>query len=144
MRTLPRLAVIAFLVILAPRVRADCYIVVNSHNPVSTLSRTEVLNLFMGRTRAFPDGQVALIFDLQGDGAKRARFYRALTGMSLAQITSYWSRLMFSGQNLPPQALPDEATMIQVVTHNVNALGWLSSPPTARDMHTVLVLKEKP
>ena len=61
--------------------------------------------------------------------------------MSPAQVNSYWSRLMFSGQNLPPRSLPDEATMVEVIKRSPNAIGWLSKEPADRQLRTVLVLK---
>jgi hypothetical protein len=144
MRLALHLVLISALAAFAPRARADFYIVVQANNAQSALTRQDALNLFMGRSRAFSNGKFALIFDLPRDSPKRAPFYRALTGMSLAQVNSYWSRLMFSGQSLPPQPLPDEATMIDIVKHNPNAIGWLTSAPTDKGLRTLLVLKEDP
>jgi hypothetical protein len=128
----------------APSVRADFYVVVQANNPQPALTKKQALDLFMGRSRSFTNGDFALIFDLAHSNPKRAAFYRSLTGMSLAQINSYWSRLMFSGQSMPPQPLPDEATMAEIVKRNPNALGWLSSEPTDKQLRVVLVLKEAP
>jgi hypothetical protein len=143
MRTLCRLLLTSIL-LFATSAHADFYIVAQAGNPQQALTKGDALNLFMGRTRSFTNGQFALVFDLPRDNLKRAEFYRALCGMSLAQLTSYWSRLMFSGQSLPPQPLPDEATMIEIVKHNPNAVGWLSSAPIDRGLRTLLVLKESP
>jgi hypothetical protein len=121
---------------------ADYFIVVNDTNPQVSLTRKEVLHLFMGRTRAFPNGNSAQTLDMQGDNRKRAGFYLALSGMSLGQVNSYWARLMFSGQNLPPRPTPDDASMIDSIKRNPQAIGWLSSLPTDKGLRTVLVLKE--
>lgn len=122
--------------------RADFYVVVNANNPQRALTQKEAVDLFMGRTRAFSNGELALIFDLPRDHPRRAAFYQALTGMSAAQVNSYWSRLMFSGQSVPPQALPDEAAMAGLLRRNPSALGWLGREPTEPGLRTVLVLKE--
>ena len=122
--------------------RADFYVVVNANNPQSTLTQKEALALFMGRTHSFGDGEVALTFDLPRDNATRAGFYHALTGMNQAQVNSYWSRLMFAGQTMPPQSLASEAAMADIVKRYPNAIGYLSQEPTDRDLRTVLVLKE--
>jgi hypothetical protein len=142
MRTPLPLVLSSLLLVVATAARADYYVVVNANNPQSALTRSEALNLFMGRSRAFANGDFALVFDLPRDSTKREGFYRSLTGLSLAQITSYWARLMFSGQSLPPQPLPDETTMVEIVKHNPSAVGWLSSAPADKGLHTVLVLKE--
>ncbi len=142
MRNATQLALMCLLLLCATSARADYFIVVNANNPQPALTRGEALNLFMGRSRAFANGEFALVFDLPRDNPQRERFYRTLTGLSPAQITSYWARLMFSGQSLPPQPLPDESTMAAIVKHNPNAIGWLSSAPTDKGLHTILVLKE--
>ena len=118
------------------------YVVVNSANPARSMTQKEVLDLYMGRSRAFANGDYALPFDLPREHASRAGFYLALTGQSLAQINSYWSRLMFSGQTMPPQPLPSEAAMLDVVRRNPSAIGYLTQEPTDKGVHTVLVLKD--
>jgi hypothetical protein len=131
-------------VAIVPGAHADFYIVVQASNPQHALTQKQALDLFMGRSRAFDNGDFALLFDLPRDSPKRAAFYRSLTGMSPAQVNSYWSRLMFSGQSMPPQSLPDEATMINIVKRNPNAIGWLSSEPTDKDLRALLVIRESP
>ncbi|WP_119157701.1 hypothetical protein [Caldimonas tepidiphila] len=123
---------------------ADLHVIVHAANPVRALSQKEAVDLFMGRTRAFAGGDFALPFDLPRDDAVRARFYRALVGMSPAQLNSYWARLMFSGQTLPPQSLPNEAVMLDMVRRNPSAIGYLTTAPTDAGVRTVLVLKEAP
>jgi hypothetical protein len=121
---------------------ADIYVVVPGASSVKAMSQKEVQALYMGRTRAFPDGGFALPFDLPRDDPARAAFYRALTGMSVAEVNSYWARLMFSGQTMPPQPLPNEAAMLDVVRRNPSAIGYLPQAPADASLRVVLVLKE--
>jgi hypothetical protein len=127
----------------APATWADYYIVVNESNATASLTQTEALHLFMGRSRAFPDGGTAKTFELAGDD-RRAGFYRALAGMGLAQVNSYWARLMFSGRNLPPQQLDGSAAMIEMVRRDPAAIGWLPEAPSQEGLRTVLVLRDPP
>ena len=123
--------------------QAEIYLVVNASSPIQTISRKEAIDLFTGRTRALRDGGAAQLFDLPRDSRQRASFYQSLTGKSLGQINSYWSRLMFSGQTMPPQALPSEQAMVESLRANANALGYLTSRPTDDGLRTVLVLKNE-
>jgi len=120
--------------------RAEVYLVVHAASPIQSLTRKEAIDLFTGRTRAFPNGDFAELFDLPRDSRQRALFYRTLTGMSLAQINSYWSRLMFSGQNMPPQPLATEQAVIETLRRNPGALGYLTVAPVDPGLRTVLVL----
>ena len=124
--------------------RADIYVVVNAGNPVQALTRKEALNLFMGRTRAFAQADFAAPFDLPRDHAVRDQFYQLLTGMGPAQVNSYWARLMFTGQTLPPQTVADEAVLAETVRRNPAAIGYLSQEPADKGLRVVLVLTSAP
>ena len=142
-----RICAIRCLLLLAlvftPAAWADYYVVVSDQNPTRQLSQTEALHMFMGRTRSFPHGDRATAYDL-ADDAERADFYHSLGGMSLAQVTSYWARLMFSGRSLPPQRLEDRAAMMERVRSDPTAIGWLPQAPTERGLRAVLILKAAP
>lgn len=145
MRTRLNLLLGACLVGLAPAcARADFYLVANIANPQRTLTSKEAVDLYMGRRRSFTNGDFALLFDQPRDSLRRAAFYQTLTGMGPAEVNSYWSRLMFSGQSMPPQALPDEAAMFDIVRRNPSALGWVSKEPADKQLRVLLVLKEAP
>ena len=129
---------------LAPLARADFYLIVPSTNPQPSLSHKEAVDLFMGRNRAFQNGDLAQTYDWPRDSVERAEFYRNLTGMAPAQINSYWARLMFSGQTLPPQSVADEAAMIDTVKRKPGALGWVRKEPVDKQLRVLLVIREVP
>ncbi len=122
--------------------QADFFLIVQAGNPQTSLTQKEAVDLFMSRRHAFRNGDPAFVFDLPRDHPQREDFYKALTGLGLAQVNSYWSRLMFSGQSRPPQTIASEAEMLGLVRHNPNALGWVTHEPADKQIHTVLVLKE--
>jgi ABC-type phosphate transport system substrate-binding protein len=122
--------------------RADIYVVVNADNPQRALSHKEVIDLFMGRGRSFSNGELALAFDLPRNHAVREAFYTSLTGMSASQRNSYWARLMFTGQTMPPQTLPAEPEVLKIVRRNPSAIGYVSQEPADKGLRTVFVLKE--
>lgn len=131
-------------VALAPLAHADFYLIVQSANPQPTLTQKEAVDLFMGRNRAFQNGDFAHTYDLPRDSVQRAEFYQQLTGMGPAQINSYWARLMFSGQTLPPQSVADEAAMIDTVKRKPGAIGWVRKEPADKQVRVLLVIKEGP
>lgn len=140
-RRLASMLLFAQLALTAVSARADWYVVVNVANPQATMVQREVVDLFMGRTRTFSGGEFALVFDLPRDHPEHAAFFQALTGMGPSQVNSYWSRLMFSGQAMPPQPLPNEAGMVEVLKRNPNAIGWLPRDPADKQLRVLLVLK---
>ncbi|MGD9842012.1 MAG: hypothetical protein AB7F79_03880 [Steroidobacteraceae bacterium] len=141
MHQLLQLILLATTLALAPSAHADFYIVVEASNPQQSLTQKQVVDLFMGRSRSFTNGEFSVLLDLPRDNPTRAEFYQALTGLSAAQVNSYWSRLMFSGRNTPPTSFKDEATIIAMLKRNPNAIGWLSTQPTDKRLRTLLVIK---
>lgn len=76
-------------------------VVVNQSVGVEALSRTDVINIFMGRFRQFPSGATALPIDMPVSPV-RAQFYRALVNKEPAEINAYWARLVFAGRTSAP------------------------------------------
>jgi len=116
------------------------YVVVSTRSPVSTATQKEVLALFTGRSRTLAGGAPATPLDQQRDGATRAAFYQALTGMDIARINSYWARLHFTGQVQPPQALGDDASVIERLRADPGAIGYVAKEPADASMRVVLRL----
>lgn len=110
---------------LAGAVFADELVVIA--HPVSgvvALERTQVVHLFLGRTRALPFGERATIYEVD---AYRAPFYRQLVRQEIAEVDAYWARLRFSGRTQPPQLLEDGAAAVDRVATEPHALAAVAS-----------------
>jgi hypothetical protein len=143
MRPTAILLLVAMSMAAAMPARADYYIVVGERSRVTAITQQQVLQLFMGRTHFHADGSPAVACEI-GRDSLRAGFYRALSGMSLAQVNSYWARLMFSGRSLPPERLPDESALLERLGADPAAIGWLPEVPRQKGLRIVLVLKDAP
>lgn len=143
MRALFACLVLVLAAAAAPAARADTYVIVHAANPTKALVQKEVTDLYMGRARAFPNGDFALVFDLPRDHAVRDAYYQQLVGMTPAQVNSYWSRLMFTGQTMPPQPLPNEAAVIDMVRRNPSAIGYVGHEPADHGVRVVLTLPSR-
>ncbi len=142
MRALGKLSLTLALVMASASVWADVYVIVNASNAIHTLSNKDTVDLFMGRTRTYANGDYVLACDLPRDNATRVLFYQTLTGMSQAQLNSYWSRLMFTGRVMPPQMLPTEQSVVDLVKRNPGAIGYVGQEPQDKGVRVVLTLKE--
>ncbi|MDE2371384.1 MAG: hypothetical protein KGN16_20615 [Burkholderiales bacterium] len=118
----------------------NLYVVVAASNPVQALSLRDVVALYTGRTRAFPNARMAVPLDFPRDSGQRQAFYWTLTHQDLAQINSYWSRLFFSGQLQPPRAVADEAEMRAALKRDPSALGYLMHEPADPALRVVLTV----
>lgn len=109
---------------------ADLVVIVHRDSPVRTLTPREVSDLYLGRSRHFTaddtDGPVsATVYEHETDSPLRHVFFRSLNGMPLSQLNAYWARLRFSGQVLPPVALADDRAIVEAVSRNRNAIGYV-------------------
>lgn len=119
---------------------ADLAVVTHPDTEVESIGRSELINIFMGRYRRMPSGETALPVDFD---PLRARFYRALLDKDLAEIDSYWARLLFSGQTPPPVRMRREAEALDYLRRHPGALGFLDADSVPADLKVVMRLPER-
>jgi ABC-type phosphate transport system substrate-binding protein len=115
-------------------------VVVNPASGIENLTRSQAIDIFLGRYRKLPSGAVALPIDLRVDTPERKQFYLLLVGKDLAQMSSYWARLVFSGQATPPFPVPDARTALDLVATNPNAIAYLDRATVDSRVKVVLEL----
>ncbi len=125
---LPRLLIsLLLLASMAGASGEEIAIVVNPDNPVDSISRRQLINLYMGRHQEFPNGRQAIPLDHAPDSAIRRLFYKALTGKTVAQVNAYWARLLFSGRASPPQTVDSSQKILEIINHDPKAIGYIYS-----------------
>jgi hypothetical protein len=118
---------IAVLVFLAasPRLRADEVAVVSTKSTVTTLSKSQVADIFLGKTTRFPGGGRAVPIDQSEGTIARDEFYSRITGKSSAQMKAYWSRVIFTGRGQPPRAVPNGGEAKRLVVANPDIIAYI-------------------
>lgn len=124
--------------------KADVFVVAAADAPLQTISTRELQALYMGKRQGLTDGLRIQATDLPRDHPLRERFYGQLTGLSAAQVSSHWARLLFSGQSTPPFTLNDEAAMLGYLQRTPRALGYSAVPPPAQSGLKVLLVLKSP
>lgn len=117
-------------------------IVVNKNNPVTQMSRSEIIDLFLGKYVAFPNGTKAEPVELQGRQLIKQEFYAKLVGMSLARINAYWARLRFTGRTSSAVLEPNPEHVIEFVGLNKQAIGYIPRSMVTNDVRVVFALNE--
>ena len=118
-------AVALVLALVCGAARADVVAVVSAKSPVAHLTRTEVADLFLGRSSHFPDGGHAVPIDQAEGTPARDEFYVTFTGKSAAQLKAYWSKIIFTGRGQPPRTAANDVEVRKVVAANPNAIAYL-------------------
>lgn len=120
----------------------ELVLVVNQNNPTQALTKSQVIDLYMGKFVAFPDGTKALPLDLDDDANTKAVFYDALVGMPLTRVNAYWSRVKFSGRARPPMSSENEQDTINFVLENDNAVAYVYESSLTDDLKVVFRFDE--
>ena len=104
---------------------ADVVAVVSAKSTVTALSRSQVADIFLGKTARFPNGSPAVPIDQAEASAVRAAFYTEFTGRSAAQLKAHWSKIIFTGRGQPPKAVANGIEARTLIAANPQAIGYI-------------------
>lgn len=139
------LGVVAIALLLAsgaPRAEdhPDFLVVVNTANPVRSLTTEDVSRLFLKEVTAWASGQQVLPVDQSENSSVRAAFTRQVLRRKIAAVKAYWQQRIFSGRDLPPPVRTSDAEVIRYVEANPGAIGYLSNGTALGEKTKVLEL----
>jgi ABC-type phosphate transport system substrate-binding protein len=104
---------------------ADVVAVVSSSSTVTTLSKNQVADIFLGRASRFANGEPALPIDQAEGSAERDEFYAKVAGKAAPQVKAYWAKIIFTGRGHPPGEAPNSVEVKKLVVKNPNAIGYI-------------------
>lgn len=104
---------------------AEVVVVVSSHSSVTALSNDQIADIFLGKTRRFPNGALAVPIDQAEGSTARDEFYMNVASRSPAQIKSHWSKIIFTGRGQPPPAVTNERELKKRIAGNPAAIGYM-------------------
>ena len=115
-----------FLLVCSMHVLAEISVIVHPNN-ASNLNQKTISKLYLGKSSSFPGGGKAVPMNILEGHDLTNEFNKKVLGKSDAQLKSYWSKLVFTGKGTPPKEVSSEADMIQFVSENQGAIGYVSS-----------------
>jgi ABC-type phosphate transport system substrate-binding protein len=104
---------------------ADVVAVVSSTSVVTSLSKTQVTDIFLGKVSRYPNGTQALPIDQEEGSSVRDEFYVAYAGKSAAQMKSHWAKIIFTGRGQPPKTVPNSVDVRRLIAANPQAIGYI-------------------
>jgi ABC-type phosphate transport system substrate-binding protein len=119
------LALSTVLMSASPAGVADVVAVVSAKSAIATLTKVQMLDVFLGRVSQLPNGTRAVPIDQPEGSAARDEFYAKLADKSAAQMKAYWSKIIFTGRGQPPKEVANGADMKQRVAENPQAIGYM-------------------
>ena len=99
----------------------DVLVVANPTSTLSSLSRSEIRQVFMGGTLSRKYEPVGLSV---GDKT-RIQFNTKVIGLTESRIQSYWAQLLFSGRSKAPKEFDEVNEILNYVATVDNAVGYV-------------------
>lgn len=115
-------------------------VIVNPGNPVASLSKKEVSNLFLKKKGRW-DEMRANVEPVDLDAAVREDFSQEVHGRSVTAIKSYWQRQIFSGREVPPPEVKTDADVIAFVAARPGAIGYVSASTSLAGVKEVRIVE---
>lgn len=120
----------------APAVAQDVgfVVIVNTANPVTTLTRQQVADIFMKKTAHWPHGGDVHPVDQPAVAAVRDAFSRSVHGKPATAVTSWWGQQMFSGRAVPPPQRSTDRAVVAFVREDALAIGYVTTGTPVQDV----------
>jgi ABC-type phosphate transport system substrate-binding protein len=119
---------LAALMVGAGRLSAQNYVVVvNASNPATSITKSELNNIFLKRVARWPDGRDAAPVNLNRTSPARNEFSRAVHGKPVSAVEAYWQSQIFAGKETPPVERPSDADVIAYVRATPGAVGYVDA-----------------
>jgi ABC-type phosphate transport system substrate-binding protein len=103
----------------------DVVAVVSGRNAVVSLSKNQLVDIFLGRSVRFPNGDPAVPIDQAEGTDARNEFYSRFAGKTATQIKAHWSKVIFTGRGQPPRAVSNSAEIKKLLASNLNVIGYI-------------------
>lgn len=120
-----RVISLSLLLALSPIASAEIVPVVSVKSSVGTMNKEQVVDIFLGKTRRFPNGDPVVPIDQAEGSAIRDAFYMQFANKTSAQIKAYWSKIIFTGRGEPPREVSPSERVKQVLAENPYSIGYI-------------------
>jgi ABC-type phosphate transport system substrate-binding protein len=117
---------------------AEIAVIVDSSVSVDSVNMEQLERLYLGKPANIQASTRLTPVDQKKGSELRKEFAQKVLGKSEAQLSRYWSRLMFSGKGQPPRDYDGDAAVIREVTGNPGRLGYVSADAVTEDTKVIM------
>jgi ABC-type phosphate transport system substrate-binding protein len=117
---------------------ADVVAVVSAKSSITTLTKSQVSDIFLGKLSRFPNGSPAVPIDQLEGSAARDEFYAKFIGKSPAQVKAFWAKIIFTGRGQPPKEVSNSIELKKRIFENPAAIGYIDETMVDDSVRVVL------
>jgi len=104
---------------------AEVAVIVHPSAGFASLTEEDVGRLFLGKAKAFPNGESAIPINQNEGVGVRDKFNDGVVKKNSSQLKAYWSQLVFTGKGTPPKDAGDDAEVKKLIAANPNMIGYI-------------------
>ena len=111
-------------------------IIVNPNNPVSTLTRMELVKIFKGAKVSWDDGSkiIPVVQEAEVKG------FFDLMDMSRRKFDKHWITVALSGGTTPPKRIAGDAGVASYVARTKNSISYVSNGARVSDVKVLKII----
>ena len=106
---------------------AEVVVIVHPSAGFDSLSEEDVSRLFLGKSKNFPSGALAVPVNQDEGKFVRETFNQVICNKNSSQYKAYWSRLVFTGKGTPPSDAGDDSAVKALISANPNMIGYIDA-----------------
>ncbi len=119
---------------------AGMVVIVNPKND-STFTKRDIYNIFLKKTKFFPNGTNAIPVYQKSGSKARKEFDCKILRKNQRQLKSYWVHHIFTGKGLIPQEVDKEVIVKNMVAKNPDYIGYIDTGFADQTVKVVFTLK---
>ena len=90
--------------------RAEMVVVMNANSSIVNVSREQVADVFLGRSKSLANNEKIIPLESKEDDKNYIDFHENVTRKNSTQLKAHWAKMVFAGKAAPPkEVLPEEA-----------------------------------
>ncbi len=121
--------------------RADgVAVVVHPSNKLAALEAADVMRVFLGKSKTFPNDTAAEPVGLKDGQAARKSFDSLVLNKTTNQVRAFWAQQIFTGRGTPPREFESSAELKSYVASHPQAVGYLDPAEADKTVRVILTL----
>lgn len=119
----------------------DVVVITHPSADIKALSRDDVMRIFLGKTKTYPNGKQAIPVIPKEGVETRKKFETSVFQKTPVQIKAYWTRLLFTGRGNPPQTFDSDEAIRQKVAETPSAVGYIDARAVDKSVRVVYTVE---
>ena len=114
-------------------------IIVNPENN-SQLDLLELRRIFLGKSRAFPDGTEAVPLNQAPGSSIRIEFASKVLKKNEGNLNAYWARMLFSSRAAPPKEIDSAKEIKQMVSKDLHLISYINTDDVDDSVRVLMII----